>query len=98
MTDIKTREQTLLDHLANAHAEYTRHSANANSCISEATAPCDGNHECEEDHDGDQCDCDLDCSCPSADESRQDAAIEATLAQAAAQAMNTYALMLAHKL
>jgi len=94
----ETREQYLMRMLADNAVEYEGRNDRAQNCLRAAGDPCDGEHLCEEEHDGEDCDCDLDCQCPTPDESRQDALIEATLAHAAALAMNTFALMLAHKL
>jgi hypothetical protein len=86
----------LLERIAAWHESQWKHTANAEYLLAAANDPCDGEHVCEDDHEGEDCDCDLDCDCPEPEQCRMEAMAHASLAAAAASAGNNYALMLAH--
>lgn len=96
--DGESREDFFHRQLSERYAEYVQQERIAEQSLRAADFPCDGTHECEDDHGDEECDCDLDCTCLEPEEYRRDALAHATLAQAAALAMNTFALSLAHKI
>lgn len=98
-TEFKETHEEFIARLSGMIEEYRqlywRNNFNAESLLKAAADPCNGEHACEEDHEGADCDCDLDCECDEPEVSRQEALIHANLAQAAATMANTYALTIA---
>lgn len=78
------RRVILAEALARHADEYDQHATNARALLAEAKDPCDGEHECEEDHGDEPCDCPP-CTCRTPAECRGEARTHALLAQAAAQ-------------